>query len=84
MKTENLTSDELLAGTYIATKLIRENHPGITEAAIDAAISRAYVVSATAEQWEAATRMLLALKEIDELDESERLVPRDAAPIPRA
>ena len=72
-----MTADELLAATYIATKLIRENHPGITEEAIDAAISRAYVVSATAEQWEAASRMLLALKAVEDEDDHEaKLIPR--------
>ena len=77
MKTRNLTADELLTGTYIATKLIRESHPGITESAIDIAVSRAYAVSSTAEQWEQATRMLLALRSVEDDDETQRLVPRD-------
>ena len=57
-----MTPDELLSATYIATKLIRENHPDLTEALIDDAISRAYITSATAAEWETATRMLLALR----------------------
>ncbi len=72
-----MTPDELLSATYIATKLIGENHPGITEAAIDDAISRAYITSATAAEWETATRMLLALRAVEDDDETQRLVPRD-------
>ncbi len=78
MKTRNFTPDELLSATYIATRLIRENHPGITEADIDIAISRAFVAGASTEQWETSVRMLLALQAVE--DEEARHASQRRAP----
>lgn len=55
-----LTADQLIAGTIIAAKIIAE-WPDIAEGKIDAALNDAYVTSASAEEWEAQTRRLLGI-----------------------
>ena len=53
--------DALIVATYICIKIIREN-PDLDERLIDKAVNDAFIVSTTPEQWEEATRMLLALQ----------------------